>query len=196
MGSWKVWMQVPEEASQTFIVRSSLDETMSRPSGDHLAHLTQLVCSVRDEMNLVLCTAHTFTALSSEAVSNFWLSGLNWTLRTAACPAAAFNSVDSPFRSGTQSLTVESRAEEAMRLPVRENWTSKIGPVCPAYLYALESEDWNFQRMRLWSNEDETTCLPFGLKCEAVMASLWPLNCWKSWGSSSIASLKKCYQAI
>ena len=53
-------MHVPEEASQTFTVRSSLDETMSRPSGDHLAHLTQLVCSVREEMNLVLCTAHTF----------------------------------------------------------------------------------------------------------------------------------------
>ena len=59
-GSWKVWMHAPEEASQTFTVRSSLDETMSLPSGDHLAHLTQLVCSVREEMNLVLCTAHTF----------------------------------------------------------------------------------------------------------------------------------------
>ena len=167
-------MHVPEEASQTFTVRSSLHDTMRRPSGDHLAHLTQLVCSVREEMNLVLCTAHTFTALSSDAVSSFWLSGLNWTLRTAACPAAAFSSVESPFRSGTQSLTVESRAEEATRLPVRENWTSKIGPVCPVYLvatnqitqnyifvgrnlYALESEFWNFQSMRLWSNEDETT---------------------------------------
>ena len=116
-----MWIQVPEEASHTFTVRSSLDETISRPSGDHLAHLTQFVCSVIDEMNFVLCTAHTFTALSSDAVSSFWLSGLNWTLRTAACPDAAFNSVESPFKSATQSLTVESLAEEAIKLPVREN---------------------------------------------------------------------------
>ena len=28
LGSWKVWMQVPEAASQTFTVLSSLEETM------------------------------------------------------------------------------------------------------------------------------------------------------------------------
>ena len=102
---------------------------------------------------ICICTAHTFTALSSEAVSNFWLSGLNWTLRTAACPAAAFSSVESPLRSGTQSLTVESLAEEAIRLPVRENWTSKIGPVCPVYL--VESNHSNF-----YYSSCKSTCMP------------------------------------
>ena len=45
-----------------------------------------------------------------------------------------FSTCESPLRSGTQSLTVESLAEEAIRLPVRENCTSKIGPVWPVYL--------------------------------------------------------------
>ena len=33
---------------------------MRRPSWDHLAHLTQFVCSVIEEMNFVLATAHTY----------------------------------------------------------------------------------------------------------------------------------------
>lgn len=61
----------------------------------YLAQRTQFVCRLREKRNFLLSTPHTFTVLSSEAVTSRWPSLEKWTLRTLA--VWALNTVDSPF---------------------------------------------------------------------------------------------------
>lgn len=59
--------------SHTLTVLSSLQDTISRPSGDHLAHRTQLLCWVRENWNLCLWTVHTCKANRGGHYQNIWI---------------------------------------------------------------------------------------------------------------------------
>ena len=76
-------------------------------------------------MNLCLETAHTFTDLSSDAVTILVLSGLKSTLRTAE--VWALKSELRPSTLLTQSLTVLSLEQDANKFPDGENLTQVTG---------------------------------------------------------------------
>lgn len=58
--SKNVWIHSLLFRSQSFMVLSSLPDTISLPSGDHLAHLTQFMCWLNENWNFWRWTVQTW----------------------------------------------------------------------------------------------------------------------------------------
>ena len=81
-----------------------------------------------------------------------------------------------------QTLTVESRATEAIRDPCGLTATSQTGPVCPMNLLGLALGLRPQAKIRP-SLEQEMTCFKDGWKIALETFSLWPWRTFKTEGS-------------